>query len=166
MSQGQSFNVSTGRGGAGNIVTSNAKPSPKIVPQGSQTPNILQPVFSTGRGGAGNMCKNVDYKKTRKAQDVDSVMISPEEDEIRAVESPLSLERNTSAQSGELYKDALKPKKSRPEHPQAISIGRGGAGNILSPSNSRKSERGAKKGGRSSKTAKSGLWNKVKDFFA
>lgn len=69
MSQG--YRVSTGRGGAGNMHLSNEKiSSPKIIPEGSQTPNILSPVYSTGRGGAGNMRKNIDPAITRKAQDV------------------------------------------------------------------------------------------------
>ncbi|CCK69475.1 Par32p KNAG_0C03710 [Huiozyma naganishii CBS 8797] len=66
-----SYRISTGRGGAGNICSSSEKVSPKIIAQGSQTPSILQPVYSTGRGGAGNMRRNVDPKVTRRAQDVD-----------------------------------------------------------------------------------------------
>ncbi|CUS22289.1 LAQU0S05e02014g1_1 [Lachancea quebecensis] len=163
---GNSFNISTGRGGAGNMVVSSEKPSPKIIPQGSHTPNILQPVFSTGRGGAGNMYKNVNTKLTRKAQDVDETSIAPEDDEIKAVESPLSLDQGRSAHSDDAQKGGLRPKKSKTEHPQTVSIGRGGAGNILSPSSSRKSERGSKKSGKSGKQSKPGLWSKVKGFFA
>ncbi|KAK5779919.1 hypothetical protein RI543_002458 [Arxiozyma heterogenica] len=74
MSQG--YRVSTGRGGAGNMHFSNEKiSSPKIIPEGSQTPNILSPVYSTGRGGAGNMRKNIDPTITRKAQDVGDVPV-------------------------------------------------------------------------------------------
>lgn len=74
MSQG--YRVSTGRGGAGNMHFSNEKiSSPKIIPEGSQTPNILSPVYSTGRGGAGNMRKNIDPTITRKAQDVGDVSV-------------------------------------------------------------------------------------------
>lgn len=74
MSQG--YRVSTGRGGAGNMHFSNEKiSSPKIIPEGSQTPNILSPVYSTGRGGAGNMRKNIDPTITRKAQDVGDLQL-------------------------------------------------------------------------------------------
>lgn len=62
---------STGRGGAGNIKTGDELPSPKLVPQGSNTPMINQNKFSTGRGGFGNIVKNDDPELTRKLQDVD-----------------------------------------------------------------------------------------------
>ncbi|SCU96293.1 LANO_0E13124g1_1 [Lachancea nothofagi CBS 11611] len=162
---GQSYNVYTGRGGAGNVVASSEKPSPKVVPQGSQTPNLLQPVFSTGRGGAGNMCKNVDYKLTRKAQDVDEDFISPAEDEIQPASPANDLQNATSQssrgrQAPQSAKSSLKPKRSRHETPQTVSIGRGGAGNILSPSNSKRSE--------SEKKAKkpSSIWGNVKKIFS
>ncbi|CCH60300.1 hypothetical protein TBLA_0C05040 [Henningerozyma blattae CBS 6284] len=81
--------VYIGRGGAGNIHKTDSKISPKLVPQGSQTPNILHPVFSTGRGGAGNMRKNVDPKLTRIAQDVGDAVIIPE-DSVTVFASPCS----------------------------------------------------------------------------
>ncbi|CAL9735730.1 hypothetical protein MOSE0_I03114 [Monosporozyma servazzii] len=72
------YKVSTGRGGAGNIHYSNEKiSSPKIIPEGSQTPSIISPMYSTGRGGIGNMRKNVDPVITRKAQDVGIVKSKP-----------------------------------------------------------------------------------------
>lgn len=74
------YRISTGRGGAGNITESSSKAQPNFIKRGSQTPNILQPVYSTGRGGAGNMRKNIDAKLTRQAQDVDSIM--PEEEDV------------------------------------------------------------------------------------
>lgn len=63
---------STGRGGSGNIQSSEDAPSPKLVPQGSNTPKLNNEFVSTGRGGYGNMVKNDDPKLTRKLQDVDS----------------------------------------------------------------------------------------------
>ncbi|CCH44200.1 hypothetical protein BN7_3759 [Wickerhamomyces ciferrii] len=98
----------TGRGGAGNIQSADKIPHPNEVPQGSQTPNLLQPVFSTGRGGAGNMIKNKDPELTRKLQDVDQ---DPE--------------------------DYISPVISGQQNPNAnMSFGRGGFGNMISPKNS------------------------------
>lgn len=102
---------STGRGGAGNITSANEQPQPNLVPQGSQTPNLIQPVFSTGRGGAGNMIKNKDPKLARKLQDVDDDYIEP-------------IESNHSNHHHQ---------NNNPN----LSIGRGGFGNIISPKNSR-----------------------------
>lgn len=62
---------STGRGGAGNFKASEEIPSPKLVPQGSNTPALTTPKFTTGRGGYGNMVNNDDPELTRKLQDVD-----------------------------------------------------------------------------------------------
>ncbi|AAS52211.1 ADR291Cp [Eremothecium gossypii ATCC 10895] len=107
--------VTTGRGGAGNVATIKDAPSPKLVPQGSQTPVLLQPVYSTGRGGAGNMRPNVDPQLTRRAQDVDGDDILHDD----------RLSRSRSTQSEHQGLPA-----------RACSIGRGGAGNILSPTNS------------------------------
>lgn len=72
-SQGSNKKVyySTGRGGAGNIKTGDELPSPKLVPQGSNTPMISQSKFTTGRGGYGNIVNNDDPELTRKLQDVD-----------------------------------------------------------------------------------------------
>ena len=196
-----SFKVSTGRGGAGNIRSSNSKIAPNYIKQGSQTPNILQPIYSTGRGGAGNMMKNYDAKLTRKAQDVDEDTISnmndiEEQVEFRNEEHRISSNHhhhhhNTSSGKDEddfispiisstenyvtstisnvlshissggngniagdksiksLKDDAddkiiptkskirAQPKKVKKQTP--IIIGRGGAGNIVSPSSSSKS---------------------------
>ncbi|KAG2734353.1 hypothetical protein G9P44_002359 [Scheffersomyces stipitis] len=62
---------STGRGGAGNIKSSNEIPSPKLVPIGSNTPQLTTSKVSTGRGGYGNMVSNDNPELTRKLQDVD-----------------------------------------------------------------------------------------------
>lgn len=64
----------TGRGGAGNIqltLLQNA-PSPKIVSQGSNIPQLSQQKVTTGRGGYGNIINNDDPELVRKLQDVDS----------------------------------------------------------------------------------------------
>lgn len=63
---------STGRGGAGNFKASDELPSPKLVPQGSNTPALTTSKFTTGRGGYGNMVNNDDPELTRKLQDVDA----------------------------------------------------------------------------------------------
>lgn len=138
--------------------------APKLIPQGSHTPSILQPVFSTGRGGAGNMRRNVDAKLTRKAQDVedgsedeDKIVVNSEDDYI----SPLQTGGNAQAVlSGGLLSNnvmssgsesKIHPNKSRTkrnsshEKPKAIVLGRGGAGNIITPTSSRKSAKGKKK---------------------
>lgn len=62
---------STGRGGAGNMQSSSTIPSPQLVPQGLNTPQLSSPIISTGRGGYGNMVNNKDPELTRKLQDVD-----------------------------------------------------------------------------------------------
>lgn len=187
-----SFKVSTGRGGAGNIRSSTSKVAPNYIKQGSQTPNILQPIYSTGRGGAGNMMKNYDAKLTRKAQDVDEDTISNMNDIEEQVEFRNELHKISSnhhnhnlsgkedddfispiISSTENYvtstisnvlshissggdksnksknddsddkivptksKIRAQPKKVKKQAP--IIIGRGGAGNIVSPSSSSKS---------------------------
>ncbi|SMN18268.1 similar to Saccharomyces cerevisiae YDL173W PAR32 Putative protein of unknown function [Maudiozyma saulgeensis] len=182
------FKISTGRGGAGNIRSSNSKVSPNYIKQGSQTPNIIQPIYSTGRGGAGNMMKNYDPKLTRRAQDVDEDTISNMNDIEEQIEIRNEIENINSNQSNinhsndddfinpiisttENYitntisnvlshisssgeklsqktndSDIIKPSKSkiRVQHKKIkkqtpIIIGRGGAGNIVSPSSSSKS---------------------------
>ena len=55
--------------------------------------------------------------------------------------APKSLASNHNSEN------SLKPKKSVHEPPKSIAIGRGGAGNILSPSNSKRST-GSKKSGK------------------
>lgn len=174
------YRVSTGRGGAGNVQSTSSKVSPKLIPQGSQTPNILQPVFSTGRGGAGNMRRNVDAKLTRKAQDVDEEtdddIIGPaqEEDYIE----PFSGDDVTKALSGgalscgsgsrETGKSHLRSTRSKrnslDEKPMTIAVGRGGAGNIISPKASRSQPK--KKKTATSEPSKKGLWASVKSFFS
>lgn len=94
---------STGRGGAGNIKSSTSLPSPKLVPQGSNTPQLHTNKFSTGRGGYGNMLKNDDPELTRRLQDVDGPKSPSRENELYAVASNKS-----------------------------FSIGRGGFGNVIS----------------------------------
>ncbi|QRG37921.1 hypothetical protein FDK38_002308 [Candidozyma auris] len=79
---------STGRGGAGNMKRSSSIPSPKLVPQGSNTPAITQNKFTTGRGGYGNMVENEDPELTRKLQDVDGKKTKDED--LHAVSSTKS----------------------------------------------------------------------------
>lgn len=87
-SQEKQYFISTGRGGAGNIKRSSSIPSPKLVPQGSNTPAITQNKFTTGRGGYGNMVENEDPKLTRKLQDVDGD--NRKENDLHAVTSTKS----------------------------------------------------------------------------
>lgn len=107
---------STGRGGAGNIQSSSSIPSPKLVPQGSNTPQLLTSKVSTGRGGYGNMFKNDNPELTRKLQDVDGPLPSSKETDLYAVASNKS-----------------------------FSIGRGGFGNVIShtKSNNSRGSRGS-----------------------
>ncbi|CAB4252184.1 similar to Saccharomyces cerevisiae YDL173W PAR32 Putative protein of unknown function [Maudiozyma barnettii] len=182
------FKISTGRGGAGNIRSSNSKISPNYIKQGSQTPNILQPIYSTGRGGAGNMMKNYDPKLTRRAQDVDENTIADMKDIDEQIEIRNEIENINSHHSNHNHhgndddfispiisstenyvtntisnvlshissggdksqksndSDTIIPTKSkiRVQHKKIkkqnpIIIGRGGAGNIVSPSSSSKS---------------------------
>lgn len=104
---------STGRGGAGNIKSSSSLPSPKLVPQGSNTPALTGNKFSTGRGGYGNMVDNDNPDLTRKLQDVDSHR-SPKENDLQAVSSNKS-----------------------------FSVGRGGFGNVISHTRSHGSSVGS-----------------------
>ncbi|QLL31672.1 hypothetical protein HG536_0B05370 [Torulaspora globosa] len=172
------YRISTGRGGAGNIQNSSSKASPKLIPQGSQTPNILQPVFSTGRGGAGNMRRNVDAKLTRRAQDVDGELeedvIEPsrEEDYIgpfsgSEVERALSggvISRGTgSHETGKSHvRNGRSRRNSLDDRPMAIAVGRGGAGNIISP---KPSGSGARKN-KTGKQQKQGVWSSLKKLFS
>ncbi|KAH3902635.1 Par32p SCDLUD_000216 [Saccharomycodes ludwigii] len=183
------YKVHYSRGGAGNITTNSSKPRPKIVPQGSQTPIILSPVYSTARGGAGNMRKNIDPKVTRMSQDVDfdsgitknkninRVISGPEGDDytdlvlnnidgydedddiikVTSLDIKSGLNSNNSnTNNSHTLLNTVKSNISRISHnsnnnkirrnsenthttsPKYISLGRGGAGNILSPSASRK----------------------------
>lgn len=75
---------STGRGGAGNIKSSDTIPSPKLAPQGSSVPLLHTNKVSTGRGGYGNMVNNDDPELTRKLQDVDG---KPNSTDLHAVAS-------------------------------------------------------------------------------
>lgn len=139
------YYYSTGRGGAGNIKSSDKLPSPKLVPQGSNTPQLQSSKFSTGRGGYGNMLKNDDPELARKLQDVDG---------------PRSQEENS--REDELY--AVTSNKS-------FSVGRGGFGNVISHTRSNGSKgsnsnnlmtitsHGEKNG------EKKGLMNKIKNIF-
>ncbi|EDK38570.2 hypothetical protein PGUG_02668 [Meyerozyma guilliermondii ATCC 6260] len=103
--------VSTGRGGAGNITTSEDAPSPKLVPQGSNTPQLHTNKVTTGRGGYGNMVSNDNPELTRKLQDVEH-QVSPKENE--------------------LYTQASN---------RSFSVGRGGFGNVISHTKSGTSQR-------------------------
>lgn len=129
--------VFLGRGGAGNAYRTNDKEknSPKLVPEGSQTPNLLQPIFSTGRGGAGNMRRNVDPKLTRIAQDVgdDKVLWASDEDDDLISSDEDRIDRKISSVKSAVSSsnNKLKSSNSRP-----VMIGRGGAGNLLTPTTS------------------------------
>ncbi|CAR26136.1 hypothetical protein ZYGR_0E01190 [Zygosaccharomyces rouxii] len=169
--------VSTGRGGSGNIQPAKSNLSPKLVPQGSQTPNILQPVYSTGRGGAGNMRRNVNPRVTRKAQDVeqelekeDAILVSDEDyispvQEEDPVSATLSGANSRSHSSGgskiKLQKSKTRQESNR-ERPKAIVLGRGGAGNIISPTSSVKDRRKEK----NPKDGHKGMWSSIKHFFS
>lgn len=177
------YKISTGRGGAGNIHSTSSKMAPKLIPQGSHTPNILQPVFSTGRGGAGNMRRNVDAKLTRKAQDVedesddeDNIAINSEDDYIsplqtgenaQAVLSGGALSNNIMSSGNEskirTHKSRSKRNSSH-ERPKAIVLGRGGAGNIITPTSSRKSVKGKKKNNKTHESK--GILSIFKKFFS
>lgn len=102
---------STGRGGAGNIQSSSSIPSPKLVPQGSNTPQLHTNKVSTGRGGYGNMLKNDNPELTRKVQDVDRPASASRENDLYAVASNKS-----------------------------FAIGRGGFGNVMAQLKSNRSE--------------------------
>ena len=110
-SQNKRVYYSTGRGGAGNIKTSDQLPSPTLIPRGSNTPHLHTAKVSTGRGGYGNMVNNDDPELTRKLQDVDGEPASPKDD---------------------LY--AITSNKS-------FSVGRGGFGNVISKSRSTDSQK-------------------------
>ncbi|KAL4741075.1 hypothetical protein BDV11DRAFT_203856 [Aspergillus similis] len=71
-------NISHGRGGAGNIFSSEA---PKTTPQDLVTPTIKQEVFTTGRGGSGNMMHNDPDRPelARESQDVEAPPIRVQE---------------------------------------------------------------------------------------
>lgn len=169
--------VSTGRGGSGNIQPAKSNMSPKMIPQGSQTPNILQPVYSTGRGGAGNMRRNLDPRVTRKAQDVepslddkDAILASdedyispvPEEDRISSTLSGAN-SRSHSSDSSKIKLQKSKTKQdSNRERPKAIVLGRGGAGNIVSPTPSAKDHRKKK----NTKNESKSVWSSFKHFFS
>ncbi|KAL4884438.1 hypothetical protein BJY04DRAFT_215403 [Aspergillus karnatakaensis] len=66
-----SRNISHGRGGAGNIYSSETK---QTTPQDLVTPTIKQEVYTTGRGGSGNMVHNDPNhpELARESQDVEA----------------------------------------------------------------------------------------------
>lgn len=109
------FYYATGRGGAGNIKSSDTIPSPKLVPQGSNTPQLHGDKITTGRGGYGNMFKNSDPELTRKLQDVEGSSKKKVENELHQVSSNKS-----------------------------FSVGRGGFGNVISNTKSRSSQNSGK----------------------
>ncbi|KAL2852988.1 hypothetical protein BJX68DRAFT_265232 [Aspergillus pseudodeflectus] len=63
-------NISHGRGGAGNIYSSETR----TTPQDLVTPTIKQEVYTTGRGGSGNMVHNDPDRPeiARESQDVEA----------------------------------------------------------------------------------------------
>ncbi|KAL5336290.1 hypothetical protein BJX70DRAFT_373220 [Aspergillus crustosus] len=71
-------NISHGRGGAGNIYSSETK---QTTPQDLVTPTIKSEVYTTGRGGSGNMVHNdPDHPElARESQDVDAPHIRVKE---------------------------------------------------------------------------------------
>lgn len=103
--------VSTGRGGAGNITESGDVPSPKLVPQGSNTPQLHTNKVTTGRGGYGNMVNNDNPELTRKLQDVEH-QVTPKENDLYTQISNRS-----------------------------FTVGRGGFGNVISHTKSSTSQR-------------------------
>ncbi|ODV68760.1 hypothetical protein HYPBUDRAFT_152089 [Hyphopichia burtonii NRRL Y-1933] len=143
------FYYSTGRGGAGNIHSSSSIPSPKLVPQGSNTPQLHTKNVSTGRGGYGNMLKNDNPELTRKLQDVDGPPSVAKENELYAVASNKS-----------------------------FSIGRGGFGNVISQTKSNSSKQSNKSQdqpvnlmaisshGDQDKSKKKGFLGKIKEYFS
>lgn len=216
------YKVTFGRGGAGNIITSHSKPKPKLIKQGSQTPSIIQPVYSTGRGGAGNLKRNIDPKLTRRAQDVDDtdaesdiIIIKSndsravseatfkegddeedfidnehildelhQENEIQAVLS--NMKSRLSALSGNANdhdvtiipklipkatvnkadSNKLKRVKTLEKVSPPIVIGRGGAGNIISPKSSgNKQDKKSKSKTKSGKKEK-GPWSSFLNIFS
>lgn len=178
--------ISTGRGGSGNIQPTRSNPSPKVIPQGSQTPSILQPVYSTGRGGIGNMRRNVDPRMTRRAQDVEQnldeedAIVVGDEDYIGAlpegnIGSSLSGANSRSVSSGGSAVRAANSgsrrstKNTSPsgrERPKAIVLGRGGAGNIISPTSSGKERKKKKNPKREGTKSSNSMWSSVKNFFS
>jgi hypothetical protein len=62
--------LSSGRGGAGNIVDSSK--TSQIQPKDLQTPTLkTNAMVTTGRGGTGNMAANLDAEEKRRRQDVE-----------------------------------------------------------------------------------------------
>lgn len=191
----QAHKVSTGRGGAGNMRDLDRRVSPHLIPQGSHTPSILQPVYSTGRGGAGNMRKNYDPKITRLAQDVDEDdeillngsapgfdedyigPIHPEEEEpLEAVEnSPNRITSHHSKlrshHSRSSARNKLQSKRSGASggplgnSSDRVMIGRGGAGNFVSPITSDEKSEKLKHKGVKAKNSKHGFWSTLKGIF-
>lgn len=118
------------------------------------------------------MRRNVDAKLTRKAQDVDDHkddenLASSDEDYIGPVgdrgEGPdedhiAATLSAKSSQGRHLHKSRTKGNDARPK---TIVLGRGGAGNIISPTSSRKS---SKKKGR--KTENRSFWSSLKNVFS
>ncbi|EDK45691.1 conserved hypothetical protein [Lodderomyces elongisporus NRRL YB-4239] len=148
---GKKVYYSTGRGGAGNIRASDEVPSPKLYPQGSNTPHITTSKFSTGRGGFGNMVDNKDPQLSRKLQDVDGEELRDTSPELQAINSNKS-----------------------------FSVGRGGFGNVISKSRSHSSQGAglgsdkedvpnlytvSSRGEKKHKQKKGGFLGKIKEYF-
>ncbi|CBF89634.1 hypothetical protein BDV09DRAFT_194765 [Aspergillus tetrazonus] len=101
-------NISHGRGGAGNIFSSEA---PKTTPQDLVTPTIKQEVFTTGRGGSGNMMHN-DPDRPELARESQDVEAPP----IRVQEAPHHTGRGGVA--NQYIPSAEEEKKAREEEEQ------------------------------------------------
>ncbi|KAI3403289.2 hypothetical protein KGF56_003877 [Candida oxycetoniae] len=148
---GKKIYYSTGRGGAGNIRSTDSEQlSPKLIPQGSNTPHLTTSKISTGRGGFGNMVENTDPQLTRKLQDVDGEELNERSPELQAMNSNRS-----------------------------FSVGRGGFGNVISKSKSRVSQGSASdsdqavnlytvssRGDKHHKKKSSGILTRIKEMFS
>lgn len=119
------------------------------------------------------MRRNVDAKLTRRAQDVDDEDIIQPQAEDDYIE-PLAGENIETAISGAVssrggssreHVQRVRSKRSSIlEDRPTISVGRGGAGNIISPVASRKNQTRKKKN--SKKAEEKGVWSKFKNLFS
>ncbi|EGW32219.1 uncharacterized protein SPAPADRAFT_55724 [Spathaspora passalidarum NRRL Y-27907] len=132
---------STGRGGAGNMQHSSQIPSPKLIPMGSNTPQLTTSKITTGRGGYGNMISNSDPQLARKLQDVDSP--PPGDNELKAIAS-----NNTFSVGRGGFGNVISHQKS------SSSSGSGDVPNLYAVTSHNKEQR--KKGG---------LLGKIKEIF-
>ncbi|KAL4916070.1 hypothetical protein BDW62DRAFT_203074 [Aspergillus aurantiobrunneus] len=102
-----SRNISHGRGGAGNIYSSEAR----TTPQDLVTPTIKQDVYTTGRGGSGNMMHN-DPEHPELARESQDVGAPP----VRAEDAPHHTGRGGAA--NQYIPSAEEAKRAREEEEQ------------------------------------------------